>query len=47
MMSGLERVIDNIEWLIKFWEEIPEPTFEDRLRALSLLYAELDSSESK
>ena len=39
----MERVIDNIEWLIKFWEEIPEPTIEYRVRALCLLYAELDT----
>jgi len=37
---------NNIEWLIHLWDEIPEPTLDDGLKALCLLYAELDTNPS-
>ena len=37
---------ENIEWLTQLWEEIPEPTLDDGLKALCLLYAELDTKPS-
>jgi len=34
---------DNVEWIEEFWDEIPEPTLEQGVMALSLMIAELEA----
>lgn len=33
---------ENVDWICDLWDELPAPTLEDGIKALSLLLAELE-----
>jgi hypothetical protein len=37
---------ENVNWICDLWDELPAPTLEDGIKALSLLLAELERDET-